>query len=67
MDIWVAFDYLGDFISKFSDWLFSPLEFFGLFDVDFDGILSLWPFFIVTAIFIVFTILKMIVRLFSDL
>lgn len=67
MDIWVAFDNLADFYLTFTDWLFSPLKFYGLFDIDSGGLLGFWPFFVVTAIFIVFLILKGIVRLISDL
>lgn len=67
MDIWVAFDNLADFYLQFTDFLFSPLKFFGFFDIDSGGIMGFWPFLVVSCVFIIFLVLKGIVNLINDL
>ena len=65
MDIWVAFDNLESFLSRFTQWFFY--DFVSFFTADNEGIMIFWPFFIAFVIFIAFIIIRGIVNLISEL
>lgn len=65
MDLWEAFDQMADLFTGFLNFLFSDLYTF--FDIDSDGILQFWPFFIMTLLFVFFCIIKAVIRTINDI